>query len=381
MTKEGTEVAVNEIEEMIRCEENYIVGTNGIKEITILNDLNFFKAYKNFSADKTHDLFLGIFKIDINDIIYYLHNEHNITANDINEFINEFDWGKKAKENRPVEIKINQIIHKNFALYARECWEFVSMLLFFIRYFLPANDQIFLFATIVVDLLDTLLMPSYNNESLQLLSNIFSLHHTRRIELFGPLTPKMHFLTHYPRLIRLCGPLKFIWCFAMERKHQDIKQYCTISQNRKNLPLSVSKKIAMQESILIVKNENIFKKIGRCSKTIINQDYYFLLENSQNFHCVKYADYKGLNYTINDFILNETRASVDKIKEIYINVEDDQMIIITETFNSEYVEEMRSYKILGSTNVINIFNVEHFIYPPVNKHSFFGEDFIRIKYF
>lgn len=157
------------------------------------------------------------------------------------------------------------------------------------------NEEIYEFAIIMVDLLDALLLPTYNAESLENLRHLVSRHNTKRIELFGSLTPKMHFLTHYPRLIRLCGPLKFVWCFAMERKHQDVKQYLKVNKNRKNVAISIGKKIAMQESLMIVRATDIFKKVGKTGKTMLNQNYNFLLENQENFDCVPLQYTKALN--------------------------------------------------------------------------------------
>lgn len=63
----------------------YVVGTNGVREDTIFNELNFFKAFRNFFyADETHDVFLGVFKVDSNDILHLLLVEYGITVEDMN---------------------------------------------------------------------------------------------------------------------------------------------------------------------------------------------------------------------------------------------------------------------------------------------------------
>ena len=48
---------------------------------------------------------------------------------------------------------------------------------------------------------------------------------TRYATVFGAssLTPKFHYMIHYPRLIGMYGPLRHLWCVRFESKHQYFK--------------------------------------------------------------------------------------------------------------------------------------------------------------
>lgn len=55
-------------------------------------------------------------------------------------------------------------------------------------------------------------------------------------EVFGnALTPKCHYLIHYPRLILMNGPLRPLWCMRYESKHQYFKNIASKCRNFVNI--------------------------------------------------------------------------------------------------------------------------------------------------
>lgn len=75
-------------------------------------------------------------------------------------------------------------------------------------------------------------------EYLTLLSNLFSKSH---------LKPKHHHLIHYPRVLRLVGPLNRISSMRYEAKHQFGKNVAHISRNR----INVCRTIAIKHQYLL----------------------------------------------------------------------------------------------------------------------------------
>jgi len=51
----------------------------------------------------------------------------------------------------------------------------------------------------------------------------------------GKMTPKMHFMMHYPRLIADYGPLRALWCLRFEAKHQYFKKIANGQNNFRNI--------------------------------------------------------------------------------------------------------------------------------------------------
>lgn len=59
--------------------------------------------------------------------------------------------------------------------------------------------------------------------------------------------PKLHFLTHYPRLISDFGPLKSLWCMRFEGKHQYFKRLTRNTCNFRNLCYILSRRHQLRQ--------------------------------------------------------------------------------------------------------------------------------------
>jgi len=55
------------------------------------------------------------------------------------------------------------------------------------------------------------------------------------------MTPKMHFLVHYPRYLQLIGPLTSVWTMRFEGKHYPLKEVARRVKNWKNLCMSLAR--------------------------------------------------------------------------------------------------------------------------------------------
>lgn len=69
--------------------------------------------------------------------------------------------------------------------------------------------------------------PEFTAEDVQKLERLISKHHRLCKKLKIKLTPKSHFLIHYPNIIRKIGPLKSILTRKFEAKHQENKISCS----------------------------------------------------------------------------------------------------------------------------------------------------------
>lgn len=67
-------------------------------------------------------------------------------------------------------------------------------------------------------------------------------HHSQYRQLWpdDTLTPKMHILLHYGEAMRRNGPLRYLWCFRFEAKHQIAKRVGDLTNNYRNPPLTVA---------------------------------------------------------------------------------------------------------------------------------------------
>lgn len=378
--------AVRDDEDLLRNEDNYELHEYGVKEISIFNDFRHYKVFQNQSHDITHDWMLGIFKKDLYRLLNELIESHEVQLADINFVIQHFDYGRNDKSNKISDIETKHLRNRSEDLpfYAREIWNTVNYLPFFLRPFLQTEDRVFQFALLMVDILDELLKPSINQQSADNFNDLIERHHTEFMELFEDhLRPKYHFATHYGRIGMMCGPMKYLWTFHFERFHQHIKSYLAVNKSRVNTPHSIGSKITYQRAKLLFNNENIFKKVQSFTLTPSHiRPYFIFLSNHLNMEEITMTSrvcYKGLEYQLNDYIF-ENDQQILRILEIFVN-EADAMFVVTEKFYISYVAELRSFKLENSLNQYSSYNLENLQNPPVNGHLFEDNIYFRFKYF
>lgn len=375
-------VTTQENPNLLRNENNYIYGEYGIRELSLLNNLGHYTVFQNQTVDIVHDWLLGTYKDDIYLIVIRLLNIDGITLEVINNCIKNFDYGFKHRQYKIPMITENNITSEKIPGYAREIMNTVNYLPFILNNFLEYNDPVYNFSLLMVDILDEITKPLTNVEYSTHLNTLITQHNEAKINLFNTtLKPKNHITTHYGRISLKCGPLKDLWTFSFERKHQVIKSYLVNSKNRINTTYSVSKKIAYEEARQFYNKTNIFRKIRSYGKLIPEPLYYNGVLNLPNLRVVQKVEFYGTDYRLGDFIFSNDKTSIHEIKEILISLHNDSAFVVTEMFNILYVDHLRSFQLQASLNEIVTNNIEAFDFPPINSHLFREEIFFRFKCF
>lgn len=168
-----------------------------------------------------------------------------------------FHYGPKLVGNISSAIKKHHIKTGNFKINASEMKTFLHIILLLIGDLIDENDAVYTFLIIFIRIENLIKEEEFNDEKLQLLGDLISKHHELYIHLFkDTLKPKHHFMVHYAMVIKKLGPLKHLWNFRFEGKHQVSKQYSHVITSRKNIPLSLVIKHSLYFSHCLV--ENVF---------------------------------------------------------------------------------------------------------------------------
>lgn len=101
-----------------------------------------------------HDLYLCSFNTDLIEIFIFLVND-GIALEDLNHYINIFDWGQKNKEYKPCKITENQ------------AWALADNILFILRNFVDEGHDIYKFALKMVDILDIVSRSNLSQDDLE----------------------------------------------------------------------------------------------------------------------------------------------------------------------------------------------------------------------
>ncbi|XP_055377132.1 uncharacterized protein LOC129609225 [Condylostylus longicornis] len=281
--KDITKVLAEENMLTLRNEKNYNESLtdnpdvfNGVLKNSLLNTIPSFHVTRNFAVDLMHDIF--------------------------------------------EDISFANIKKKKFNLSAREMWCLIHHFPLMVAHLIPANDEVWIFLCTFVSLIDSLLMPSFDEHDLEKLQKLIKFHNTQYVRLFGDdLKPKHHLLIHYPRIIQYSGPPKFFWSFRYEGKHRELKSYAKVITSRKNVLLSIATKFQIKFAYQFLKKDEsdvlIYLEIHKC----ICKSPDLLPNKLKILHCnvvyFKQVIYNGILYKKGHF-LSITKNSCTIIYEI-----------------------------------------------------------------
>lgn len=119
--------------------------------------------------------------------------------------------------------------------------------LFFVIFVRQQLQTLYQMCQMLLDLkqiVELVVAPVHNDESIAYLESKISDHRQRYQEVFPNkrLLPKHHYIEHYPQLIRLFGPLVGLWTIRFEAKHSFFKKVIKHTSCFENMPLSLAVK-------------------------------------------------------------------------------------------------------------------------------------------
>ncbi|KAL7306140.1 hypothetical protein TKK_0001586 [Trichogramma kaykai] len=107
---------------------------------------------------------------------------------------------------------------------------------------IPVNDPHWKLFLVLRKMIDIVTSPRVVRAEICSREHLVSEHNYLYFTMFGPLKPKMHFMTHYPQILAKNVPLIFFWGMPFERKNKEEKGVATATSCYKNLPLTIATK-------------------------------------------------------------------------------------------------------------------------------------------
>jgi hypothetical protein len=177
------------------------------------------------------------------------------------------------------------------------------------------------------------------------------------------IIPKLHYLVHYPRLIKEFGPLKECWTMRFEAKHQYFKNLMPKIHCFKNVTNTLVKR-HQDSQMLILNSKNFFKQeIQDDSKCASNATH-------QNVTC------NGIKYqTDNCILLNET-PEVLQIKSINLMGAPENQRVQFACFKLKvlsYLTSMSSFEVVKTDDIVFVFQDTLEYYNPFDLYSLNGK--------
>ena len=109
--------------------------------------------------------------------------------------------------------------------------------------------NVYLAYLLMREVTDLVLSPTVTKSSLSYLEGLIFQFLTHYVSLFGSraITPKHHYMIHYPRLIGMHGPLRHLWCMRFEAKHQYFKSVISSLGNYVNVTATMATRHQMRQ--------------------------------------------------------------------------------------------------------------------------------------
>jgi hypothetical protein len=244
--------------EALETDENEYFGKlYGLTNNSILNELNFFHVIGGNVPDVMHDWLEGVFPLVICKLLWYcIRVKRYFTLDMLNHAIRNFNYGYNEVKNKPSLIQILHLSKNKLRQSASQIWLLGILLPLMIGNCIPLDDQVWLTFRYVLEISRLFFKVEISELEISRLEFLIAEFISLYKENFpgSRVTPKMHFIVHYPRFIRKLGPLVSFWCMRYEAKHSYFKQMSRAIGNFINLPLTLASRHQISQAQHFMKN-------------------------------------------------------------------------------------------------------------------------------
>ncbi|KAL2086106.1 hypothetical protein ACEWY4_017165 [Coilia grayii] len=240
------------------CEEDFVLRTTeghayhlesvtdheratlyGVQARCPLNELDYFDVTQGFPPDVMHDILEGVMPLVVKLVLREAREEKHITLHEFNDKLKHMCFGKNDTQNRPVPITENHL-RKSIVGSASQKWCLFRVLPMLMAHQIPPGSAYWNVYLLSREIVEIILASQFRRNDLVNLKMLIEEFLTEMSNVFGNvLTPKCHYLLHYPRLILMYGPLRYLWCMRYESKHQYFKELAKASKNLLNVTHSL----------------------------------------------------------------------------------------------------------------------------------------------
>jgi len=243
--------------------------TYGINRASILLEFPHFDICEQMPEDIMHVLLERVIPRTMKLILHnFITVRKLLTLKELNSRIAGFNYvyfNKKYQPN-PItkdDVNINNGDYK-FKQDADQMWLLSSILPFLLDDYVDGDDNYWNLFQILMDITRISFTCVLSIETIarlkELIVDFLSLF--KALFVNENITPKMHYLVHFPRMLLSLGPLKHFWCMRMESKHGYFKSLHNVT-GYKNLPLSLAKRHQKLAAVQMIDNKKSSNQVGK----------------------------------------------------------------------------------------------------------------------
>ena len=219
--------------------------TYGIKRRSALLDIPHFSIFDGgLPHDVMHDVLEGVVVRELSLLLKHCISNKYLTLEEYNSRLLNFDYGY-SETDKPAPIlrssKFLEIETKELKLTASQSLLLVRIFPLLVGDRVPDDDEFWLVFLILCNIVDVLMCPWSSPDMCGYLRVLIQEHHAsfNRVYTNDKVTPKFHFLHHYPQQICMIGPMIRSWTMRHEAKLLFFKRMARIG-NFKNIAYSLA---------------------------------------------------------------------------------------------------------------------------------------------
>ena len=215
-----------------------MAGIYGIKTSSVFNELQNFHVISGLPSDIAHYLFEGVVPNVLQKVILHCVQEGYFSLEELNKRILCFPYEGSDLVNKPSKMKTNAREFK-VKQTAMQCWCLLRMLMLMVGKDVTIGDMTWKLLLLLADVVELAATPIVSSALCYFMADVIESFLMLFNELFpdDSMTPKFHFITHYPQLMMEFGPLIRCWTLRFEGKHMYFKELTHRTKNKEQKKL------------------------------------------------------------------------------------------------------------------------------------------------
>jgi hypothetical protein len=209
----------------------------GVKGASPFTSLSMYNPVTFFPPDVMHDVLEGLTAVSVGLVVKSLVRQEKVPLKVINSRLIGFKFGIADKSDRFAPLPVD-FVTKNRTIGGKavEKWALFRLLPLLVGDLVPADNQHWTLYLLCREICEIILAPVIDPAWLPYLEMKIAHHHALLQEIAPQaFIPKIHFVTHYPRLLLTYGPLRHLWAMRFEATHQYFKQLIRKTRSHVNV--------------------------------------------------------------------------------------------------------------------------------------------------
>ena len=219
-----------------------LANVYGLKGKSVFSGLGAYHAVKSLPSDVGHDIFEGVAKTTMCQVIKYCVEEGFFSLADLNNCIATFPYKGTDKVDKPSPLNETRNVEVKQTM--SQMWCFIRLFPLMVGYKVPDDDSVWDVLLLLLRIVMYICSPALQSGHVDMMGNLISEFYLKRKEVFPEyhLVPKDHYLLHYQSQMKWFGPLIHLWTMRLEAKHSYFIDVLKTCKCYKNVCLTMAKR-------------------------------------------------------------------------------------------------------------------------------------------